>query len=106
EFVVVDEHGGVDETKVVYLEPQKLIVKENTDEKIKEVTYRKDCLGHAFTTRCNDPCPALDPPRTTAPYNNTTEETGRNHVIMYIIGVIIIFIIAVTVICLRRKCQS
>ncbi len=40
---MVDEHGNVDETKVVYLEPQKLILKQNTDEKVKEVTYRKDC---------------------------------------------------------------
>ncbi len=38
---MVDEHGNVDETKVVYLEPQKLILKPSTDEKF--VKYQKDC---------------------------------------------------------------
>jgi len=39
---VVDEHGNVDKTKVVYLEPQKLILKGNIGE-VKQVTYRTDC---------------------------------------------------------------
>ncbi|KTF76939.1 hypothetical protein cypCar_00039274 [Cyprinus carpio] len=65
EYVVVDEHGNVDDTKVVYLEPQKLILKQNTDEKVREVTYRKDCQRHAYTASCHDPCNALDLPRTT-----------------------------------------
>lgn len=40
---MVDEHGNVDEMKVVYVEPQKLILKGNIGEKVKQVTYRKDC---------------------------------------------------------------
>ncbi|KAK2902880.1 hypothetical protein QQF64_010256 [Cirrhinus molitorella] len=105
EYVVVDEHGNVDEAKVVYAEPQKLILKGITNEKVKEVTYRKDCLLHTYTATCHDLCVALDPPRTTP----AIEATGGDHSSMYIIAAVIIIItiiIIFAVICLRRKCQS
>ncbi|RXN31680.1 RNA binding fox-1 -like protein [Labeo rohita] len=48
EYVVVDEHGNVDEKKVVYVEAQTLVLKDSTSEKVKEVTYRKDCLENTM----------------------------------------------------------
>ncbi|KAK7157911.1 hypothetical protein R3I93_009186 [Phoxinus phoxinus] len=113
EFVVVDEHGNVDETKVVYLEPQKLILKGNIGEKVKQVTYRKDCprTGDAFMVECHDPCDTLDVPRTTLA-SDTTQVTVRDHaiiagIITIFIIIIIIIIIIITVICLQRnKCQA
>ncbi|XDV40465.1 hypothetical protein PO909_009548 [Leuciscus waleckii] len=108
EFVVVDEHGNVDKTKVVYHESQKLILKGNIGEQVKQVTYRKDCphTGQAYSAECHDPCDPLDVPRPTlASY--TTQVTVRDHGIMYtIVGIIITFIIIIiiiTVICLQRN---
>ncbi|XP_067305713.1 uncharacterized protein [Pseudorasbora parva] len=112
EFVVVDEYGNVDETKVIYLEPQKLILKGNMDEKVKQVTYRKDCphTGHAYIAECHGPCDALNVPRTT-PASVTTQVTG--HGSMYIIVGIIIFIIILIITIIstiirhqRNKCQT
>ncbi|KAF4103052.1 uncharacterized protein LOC131521825 isoform X2 [Onychostoma macrolepis] len=102
EYVVVDEHGNVDETKVVYLEPQKLILKQTPDEKV--ITYRKDCQLHAYTASCHDPCNVLDLLRTTPAPQAPVDQR-----IIYITGgvaIIIIIIIIISVICLRRKCQS
>ncbi|XP_065155130.1 uncharacterized protein [Paramisgurnus dabryanus] len=66
DMVVVDENGDVDQS-VIYLESQKLILRQNMEEKDKLVIYRKDCRhsGYAYEAKCSDPCAAVDVTRST-----------------------------------------
>lgn len=106
EINIVDENDDVDEKKVVFLGPEKLILR-NPNEEIGNLTYREDCLntGKGYTAKCNDPCPAF--------VVSSTAPADRDQSIKYDIGLIIILIVVIittpiiVIICYRkRKCPA
>ncbi|XP_065155129.1 uncharacterized protein [Paramisgurnus dabryanus] len=108
DMVVVDENGDVDQS-VIYLESQKLILRQNMEEKDKLVIYRKDCRhsGYAYEAKCSDPCAAVDVTRSTQVTHSTVaprrDQIHISIIITIIILSIIIIIAIVAVICCKRN---